>query len=169
MLTPGMATSMSLSEGLYRSPLTFPNALHSQRSGGCGYIAYKPSPAYLRRNRVQTSRHAAYDLRSQARQRPVPVSATVAEQDLADDPSEREEDTSQVQPFLEWLAIQGCAHDGQSYDVVACLRFMFIWLSGITGVEDLQEENCNLGVYKAEKGERGILSLQVSRHYLLSC
>ncbi|KAL3147314.1 hypothetical protein ABBQ32_002799 [Trebouxia sp. C0010 RCD-2024] len=27
-------------------------------------------------------------------------------------------------------------------------------------VEDLQEENCKLGVYNAEKGERGILSLQ---------
>lgn len=29
------------------------------------------------------------------------------------------------------------------------------------GVKDLQEENCKLGIYNAEKGERGILSLQV--------
>lgn len=39
--------------------------------------------------------------------------------------------------------------------------FSVIWSTGSTGVEDLQEENCKLGVYNAEKGERGILSLQV--------
>lgn len=29
------------------------------------------------------------------------------------------------------------------------------------GVDDLQKEKCKLGVYNAEKGERGMLSLQV--------
>lgn len=35
--------------------------------------------------------------------------------------------------------------------------------NGCTGVQDLQEQDCKLGVYNAEKGERGILSLQVYR------
>ena len=39
---------------------------------------------------------------------------------------------------------------------------------GCTGVQDLQQEDCKLGVYNAEKGERGILSLQVYRQCLLS-
>ena len=32
------------------------------------------------------------------------------------------------------------------------------------GVDDLQKEKCKLGVYHAEKGERGMLSLQVCMH-----
>ncbi len=32
------------------------------------------------------------------------------------------------------------------------------------GVDDLQKEKCKLGVYHAEKGERGMLSLQVCTH-----
>ena len=108
MLTPGLATSVSLSESFYRSRLTFPNALNSQRRGSCHCIAYKPSPACLGRNRVQTSRRVMREFGGQARQRPLPVSAAVAEQDLGNQASEGVNDTSHVQPFLEWLAIQGC-------------------------------------------------------------
>ena len=38
---------------------------------------------------------------------------------------------------------------------------MLIRLKGFAGVDDLKEQNCKLGVYNAERGERGILSLQV--------
>ena len=100
-----MATNTSLSDSFYRSRLTFPN--HLYRSGGYGCSAYKQSPAHVRRIRLQTPRHEASDLRSKARQRPIPVSAAVAEQDTAHEASEGIEDTSQVQIFLQWLAIQG--------------------------------------------------------------
>ena len=59
-------------------------------------------------------------------------------------------------------------HRDGSESVTAFFRFLSIGLNGITGVEDLQEENCKLGVYNAEKGERGILSLQVDRRCLMS-
>ena len=102
MLTPGMATCLSLSENYYSSRAAFPN--HSQRSGGCD--AYQQSPACTKKIRLQTSRRVAYALGSQARRRPFIVSAAVAEQNIAHEASE---DTSQVQTFLQWLAIQGCA------------------------------------------------------------
>ena len=104
MLTPGIATSLPLSESLHPSRVAFPN--QSQRSGGCN--AYKQSPACFERIRLQTSRRVAYGLASQARQQPSLVSAAVAEQNIAHEASEGVEDTNQVQIFLQWLAIQGC-------------------------------------------------------------
>ena len=101
VLTPGMATNISLSTSFNRSRLTFPN--HSYRSGGCGCNAYKQIPAYLGHTCLQTSRRDAHELRNKARPR---LSAAVAEQDIA---HEGVENTSQVQTFLQWLAIQGCA------------------------------------------------------------
>lgn len=63
--------------------------------------------AYVRLHRLQTSRRVACEVGIQARQRLALVSAAVAEHDLADEASEGLEDTSQVQTFMQWLAIQG--------------------------------------------------------------
>ncbi|KAL0050877.1 hypothetical protein WJX82_009288 [Trebouxia sp. C0006] len=62
------------------------------------------------------------------------VCATLTETQHGSATSLHDEDPSQMQAFLAWLTAQG--------------------------VDDLQKEKCKLGVYHAEKGERGMLSLQ---------
>ena len=69
------------------------------------------------------------------------------------------EDATKMQEFLLWLTAQGVfVNLGALKGLQPLLTHASI---GSAGVDDLQKDNCKLGVYNAEKGERGMLSLQV--------
>ena len=106
LLQHGLLTVSSFSESSSRSHLTLPTACLSQRSRGCICNAYTEGSA-VRLHRLQTPRRLACEVGVKDRQRPALVSAAVAEHNLADEASEGLEDTSQVQTFMQWLAIQG--------------------------------------------------------------
>ena len=106
LLQHGLSTVASISESSCRSQLTLPTARLSQRSSGCICNAYTQGSA-VRLYRLRTPRRVACEVGIKVRQRPAVVSAAVAEHDLADEASEGLEDTSHVQTFMQWLAIQG--------------------------------------------------------------
>ena len=55
-----------------------------------------------------------------------------------------------------YVHLRGLIDKGLPGEVAQC-----VCPSGSAGVEDLQEKNCKLAVYNAEREERGILSLEV--------
>lgn len=101
-----MWKTVSLSESLAQSQLATPVACNPHH---CRTCTVQQTPAGLRRNRLRTSRRAAHGLLGGADQRSVSVSAAaaVAAQDFATLASDEVADSSEVQTFLQWLAIQG--------------------------------------------------------------
>ena len=74
------------------------------------------------------------------------------------------EGPSQMQAFLLWLTAQGgCLLDFGNVWLAAYPSHQHSCCSESAGVKDMQQQNSKLGVYNAEKGERGMLSLQVCR------
>ena len=71
------------------------------------------------------------------------------------------ESPTQMQDFLLWLTAQGNSACSCFPLSAACGPLLCSCCLLAAGVKDLQQERCKLGVYNAEKGERGILSLQV--------